>query len=591
MNQYQYPYQYTNYNYANNPNYNPNIYIPRKKVYEPFEKKDNVFMFIFLCLMFIFVDFAICSGFGLGFTISYYLIFAFSTLYLWKKGEKKDLFSLACGALSCVGAVTFTLYCNDFMNAIMFVLIGGLFSLYCLGISASYTESRSNFKLLINLFLSTFIQPFENLGDIVGSIRAGAAKTKKQYGALFGVLLAIPVLTVVVPLLIESDAAFEALVKAIAKNIGKYLLELVGAALITPFVFSFMYGKKGKLNTKEHSALFAHKKIFPISGSVSFLSVISFTYFVYLFSQLAYFFSAFSGILPESYERSASDFARRGFYEMCAVCVINVMIVSIVSMFTKRNEGRVALSVKLLSLFISLFSVLLIVIAMQKMKLNITTYGVTRNRLLVSVFMIMILVIIAFFVLHIFAPKVSYMQPIILICSVMFIALSFADIDSITYKYNLKAYQNETIKTIDMYTISRLCPPEEYYVKIAKLNDAELSHKAVARMISEQFYTEEPYMDIDSDDYYIIKNGKIITPKKDFRYFNIAEWNARKSVVNYYNSLSPKEKAAFDDTYNKIKHGSYSFDEDSVYDNESSKIYSYNAETGKYDKTEENNYD
>ncbi len=144
---------------------------------------------------------------ALGFTVSYFIIFIISTVYLYKKENKVDLFSVICGVISLAGAVTFTLYANYFMNAIMFVLIGGLFTLYCLGISGSYSHSRGNFKMLFDLFFGAFIHPFENFPAVFGGIRAGAKKGKKGYSAAIGALLAVPVLVVIIPLLPISDSA------------------------------------------------------------------------------------------------------------------------------------------------------------------------------------------------------------------------------------------------------------------------------------------------------------------------------------------------------------------------------------------------
>ena len=51
-------------------------------------------------------------------------------------------------------------------------------------------------------------------------------KEKKNLSALFGILLAVPVLLVVVPLLIKSDAAFEGVVRNLTRNIGDFVFEV-----------------------------------------------------------------------------------------------------------------------------------------------------------------------------------------------------------------------------------------------------------------------------------------------------------------------------------------------------------------------------
>ncbi len=560
------------------PPYMPAPVTVKKKEHKPLSKKDNIFVFIFLATAFLFVDFALFHGFALGFTISYFILFGVSTAYLWDREGKPDLFSLCCGAISLAGSVTFSLYSNDFINTIMFILIAGLFTLYCLGISRSYSKSRGNFKMLIDLFYASVIETFENIGDIIGSLKSEADRSKRNMSALIGVLIAVPVLAVIIPLLISSDAAFEKLVGVIAKNIGKYLLELAIAIVLTPFLFSYMFGKKNKLNVQSRKNVGNFKKKVPVSGSVAFLSVISFTYLVYLFSQLAYFFSAFSGLLPEGYTRGASAFARRGFYEMFAICAINVVMISIISMVTKRKQGKVSTGIKVLSLFISLFSVLMIITAIQKMKLNITTYGFTRNRLLIFVFMLMILVVIIFFIIHIFAPKVPYMQPIIIICSAMFVALSFANIDAFTYEHNVKAYENGTLKKLDMYTISTLNNSDMYFAKLAQSEDKDIAHKAQVWLIREYFV-------YDSSNYVIKDNEMKLREPSDFRSYCRDNEKANKTVIDYYNSLDTYDRLSFDLTQHLLEDGYYDYDKDIIEDYNGN--HAYNADTGRYEEVKD----
>ncbi|MBR2100284.1 MAG: DUF4173 domain-containing protein, partial [Eubacterium sp.] len=362
---------------------------PLKKEYTPLSKKENSFIFIVLAGLVLFVDFSLFHGFSLGFTISYAVIFAISTAFLYEKGTKFKAFEIICGILSLALSVGNSLFNNSFIKPVSVLIIGFLFAIYCLGISGGLTKLSGSYKMLIDLFLKTVIAPFDKIGEVFGSIREGAKNNKKGLGALLGILLSIPVLLVVIPLLVSSDAAFEGLVEKVIENIGEYLIEIAIAIIILPFFYSYLFNRKrdsGNEKAKNQST----KKL-SSTACTSFLSVISITYLVYLFSQLAYFFSAFKGILPEGYSNTASAFARRGFYEMFAISVINLAVISLVSVFAGRKNKKLPAVIKVLSTFISLFSVLLLVIAMQKMRLNIETYGLSVNRVLVCAFMLMML--------------------------------------------------------------------------------------------------------------------------------------------------------------------------------------------------------
>ena len=420
-----------------------------KKVYSPLDKKDKRFLPLFVISAFILADFLVGSmlSYSLELTVFCFVQFIFSTFYLYDKSRKPSLFVIACGALSLVGSVTFTLFSDGLINFLMLVLVGGLYGLYCLGLSGKFTADTGSYRILPDLIFDTFVRPFKSFSSLIGAVKAGDKKEKKNLSALFGILLAVPVLLVVVPLLIKSDAAFEGVVRNLTRNMGNFVFEVIITVVILPYFISYAYSKKLKNNCSDSPNKNILRKI-PYSAGVSFLSVISVVYLVYLFSQLAYFFSAFSGVLPEGYTLTASAFARRGFFEMFAICCINIAVVSAVLALCKRNEeGEVPLSIKLLSLFISVFDFVLLISAAAKMVMNVRQYDLSRNRVLVCTFMLMIAVILVFFTVHIFSPKVPYMRSVVIICSVIFIAMSYSDINSRIAEYNVREYKNSGISS------------------------------------------------------------------------------------------------------------------------------------------------
>lgn len=540
--------------------YNPNVLL--KPVYKPVDKKDIAFMVLFFISAFLMVCLGFWGEFHLGFTIAYFVLFGVTTAYLFKKA---NTFAIVCGLLSLAGSVTLTLYNDFFINSIMLLLVGGLYTAYALGISDTFSFKQGSFKMLFDMVKSVSVRPFDAMSHVFGGIKSYANERKKSLSGFFGVLVALPVLAVIIPLLVKSDAAFEGLILSIGKNVGVTLIQLAIAAPIAIYVFSFAFEKRKQLNKKKIGNANKQRGI-PASAGVSFLSVISVTYLVYLFSQLAYFFSAFKGILPEDYQYTASAFARRGFFEMFAICVINVAIVSAVSMLVKKKT----IVIKLLSCFISLFSVLMIAISMQKMRLNISIYGLSKNRVMVSVFMIMLLVIIAFFMLHIFAPKISYMQPIIIICSAIFVALSFSNVDARIAEYNIKAYESGQIQDLDIQSLANLSDSSiPYVVDLMSSDNSEVSKEAT-RIVTELYNNT-----YDEDE------------KNDFRSYNSAHKNAVNSVKNASNPL-------LDNILEITKQGEeYEYDEENdeylVYDEGQNGYgyvtYGFNAKSGLYEVT------
>ena len=109
------PPQQTVYNSPQNlmPTVAPQYVSPKpKKVYSPLDKKDKRFLPLFVISAFILADFLVGSmlSYSLELTVFCFVQFIFSTFYLYDKSRKPSLFVIACGGLSLVGSVTFTLF-------------------------------------------------------------------------------------------------------------------------------------------------------------------------------------------------------------------------------------------------------------------------------------------------------------------------------------------------------------------------------------------------------------------------------------------------------------------------------------------------
>ena len=522
---------------------------------------ESVFRYLILAGLFIFLDFSVFYGFSLGFTIAYAILFIISTLFIYDKRTKQKLFPITCGAMSVTLSVGCMLYTNSILKPLSVFVIFALFAIYCLGISKGFSKHQGSFKMIFDVMSSVIVAPFENFSKVHASSKARKRSSKINHGVLIGILLAVPVLLVVIPLLKKGDAAFEGLISAIGIDIRQYIVEVIFAAILLPFFYSYLFEKRrGRRDRKEARYRNETKKV-PSTIITSFLSVISITYLIYIVSQLAYFFSVFRGILPEGYDNTASAFARRGFYEMFIISVINIALVSAVIMLSERKNKKIPALIKALSSFILMFSILLIIIAMQKMSVNIGIYGLSVNRILVSTFMVMMIVVVAFFILHIFAPKVKYMKPVIIICSAIFIALTFADIDTRVADYNINAYNSGKIEDLDVKAIANLSESAvPYLIDLTKSDDKKIAEEAkveIRKIVvrnNDLMYNDEGTAIVQSEE------------SRNFRAYNLTKQIAFDEIKEYYNSLSDREKEEF----KKVYFGDSNDDSDNDSDSDSS---------------------
>ena len=444
---------------------------------------------------------------------------------------------------------------------------------YCV----SYTDEKQKFgsyKIMTASLKALTCGVFRAMPDVVGSVKAGEKKDKKSLSALVGVLLAIPVLCAVVPLLVKSDAAFEGLVSGVVLKFASYIGELVVTLILIPLCYSYLFSLRHKNSATEKGKLKKCKSL-PYTVCTSFLCVISATYLLYLFSQLAYFFSAFSYILPEGYKNTASEFARRGFYEMCTVCAINLAIIGIIFAFVKGKNGKL---LKALCTFVSVFSALLVIVAMQKMVMNVSVYGLSKNRILVFAFMLMMLVIVMLIV-HIFAPKVPYMQTIIVFCSALLIAISYSNVDARIADYNIKAYNNHTLENLDVGNIADLSDSAvPYLISLAKSGNAD-AQEELYKVVGNNYH-DELVLDLKTME---------IKSSGDIRRFNYSHTLAVNAIYDYYLSLDENGARIFANHSAIADYEKYYYEDEDTYckvsdDSCNETTYKLNKATGLYEK-------
>ncbi len=568
--------------YPNFGQYYPVQSVPEKRKITV-SKHDVVFALLFFGVAIVITDFVFWHGLSLGFSLAFLLLFAVSTAYYADKIKKVPAFAVCCGVLSLASAGSFAVGNDEFLKLFMLIPTAILFAVYVCGISGGLRRRCGSIKILGDVAQSLFKTPLENGGAVVGGYCGFSSKNKTNKNVVIGILLALPVLAAVIPLLASSDAAFENLVKTAFKNIGTGVGKIIVAAVIA-FLLT-VYAVSNKYSAQAAKAPSVSRRLSP-TVSVSFLSVISCVYLVFLFSQLAYFFSAFSGVLPQGYTYSASEFARRGFYEMAVVCIINTALISVVAVLTKKSPQKPWRAVKALSFFITVFSALLLATAAAKMGLNINIFGLTKNRLFVCLLMAAFGVALSFFAIHIFAPKMPYMQPVIVICSAVFIAFAYFNSDNAIVKYNVARCENGKISSVDCDYISTLKGAyASDFAEIEKSGDNSAANVARSAVIGRIC---EGYPEFFGGGF--ATENDIEYKKSDFREFNIIGNKVKRDAAGYYNSLSEKERRTLYSQYLLEERGGVYTPNSNSYtvceDDGAEAVYSYNSATGEYAKSQ-----
>lgn len=261
--------------------------------------------------------------------------------------------------------------------------------------------------------------------------------------AVAGLMLSLPITVIVCVLLMNADDGFENMLGQIFDSISLTELWLFLIGLPVSFLlFGVIFGavsSKGKLRTDE--ALYEAKnekmRIAPPALVCAFTAPLLIVYVLFFFSQFSYFISAFGGVLPEKF--SASEYARRGFFELCAVAVINLAVIAAVNAFCRRDGKDTAL--KTVTVILSLFTLILIATAESKMFLYIDRFGLTSKRVYTSWLMAILAAVFVLIIISRFKKfrAASVGAAVITIASLL---LCFCNADGLIARYDAKLIES-----------------------------------------------------------------------------------------------------------------------------------------------------
>lgn len=364
------------------------------------EAIDRVFAAVYLLVGYGFVY--VFTGATDTWTLSVFTVFyaAVVLMYLWGKEirpSKESWFWLA--VLLAIG-IPFAFWSVLYLLQILALMAVAAY--WTLAASGRLLESkRTSQWVFFDVWNALSVVPFSNftcqirvlLGD-AGADREDGGREKRCKAVLLGILLAIPVLVLILPLLARADAGFERLAGNLVQYIQKHLLAvLLRMAFAVPVSF-YLYGlafggisgrNTGKIQVVKLQETGKKMRRVPDMTVCVVLTAVCLVYVLFIGIQGNYLFAAFLGELPEDF--TYAEYARRGFFELCQISVWNLVILGCGGMFS-RSRSLNHRGLGFFTVLLSFLNLLLIATAVSKMGMYISVYGLTVMRILPLVFMI-----------------------------------------------------------------------------------------------------------------------------------------------------------------------------------------------------------
>ena len=322
------------------------------------------------------------------------------------------------------------------------------YAYFALALFENHNRDLKNGVLFLDLLKATFVYPFLSFTALFSSLFQRSKDDRKLgRGVLFvflGVVLAL-VLGIIAVALLSYDPKFKALFTFDWDwdNVPEILLRLLFTVPLGALLFgAFTSSQKKKLpnmSTPENAAkIFTRLQKLPAVVLLLPIDVLIVIYGLFFFTQWETYMSAFSGVLPASF--TAAEYARSGFFELCAVAAINSILGVVLSVFL-RQTARVTIVLKqIANTLLALSTLILIATALSKMFLYIRRFDLTVFRLIASTILVLIAIGFAASLLAQWIQRVKVL-PVLTVCvAVLLLVVPFLNVRGRISKYNVDQY-------------------------------------------------------------------------------------------------------------------------------------------------------
>ncbi len=288
-------------------------------------------------------------------------------------------------------------------------------------------------------------KPFSHLKDAQKRRQEQArAEGKKRGGGipvLIGILIALAILVVVLPLLISSDPIMLRFVKRIWEAFDFAEVMLVVLMVVLGFFASYTFYCSVISGNLPKASPGARKNYNPVVA-ITFTSVLTAVYVLYSLIQIIYLFGQ-KNIRGMSY----AQYARTGFFELLVVSVINVVLVLLVGYLFRDN--------KVLKIMLGVFCACTFVIigsAAFRMMKYVDAYQLSFLRVLVLWFLLMLALCMIGITVYVFRRRFPVFKYCLAVVTVMYLCLSFARPDYVVARYNV-----DHTKIMSAHNVKYLC--------------------------------------------------------------------------------------------------------------------------------------
>lgn len=245
-------------------------------------------------------------------------------------------------------------------------------------------------------------------------------RNAKVRNVFIGILISIPFLWIITVLLINADLMFGRLTRDVVDAIFKGDIYAILFMILFGFLacYCIICAAVGRTGLPEKAGF----KKADASIAATVLLILTLVYLIFCTIQVVYLFAGGLFVLPDGY--TFAEYARRGFFELLAVAVINVALMVLSrSLFEESKLLRIVITCMTVCTYI------MIVSATYRMLLYIGAYHLTFLRVFVLLSLLIIALVLVGIIIAAYRPKFPLFRYCVAVVSICYIAFSFSKPD------------------------------------------------------------------------------------------------------------------------------------------------------------------
>lgn len=458
------------------------------------------------------------------------LLYAVTFIVLALKGIKFSIIPVLTAISAVLAASSLFIGSNEFLGFFTYTYSLAAYTYFVYTATGNSVDKIFSNFMPIDFIKALFVLPFLSIGKLFKALFLGKKSGKTVLKVIAGFVVAI-IPTIIVFSLLSYDSSFMKLWRTLflfnTSLIFSYVTSIIFSIPIGMYLFGLFISsgdKKGEeiLNVARCSEASRNLKKVPVITAVSATVPILLIYLLFFISQIEYYIAGFIGTLPNKF--SYAEYAREGFFQLCAVAVINLLIIITVSLTMRRTGSAHPTALKIITVIYSVCTLFLISTAVAKMIMYIDIYGLTQKRIYAFWFMIVLTIVFILISINQFIPKIKTVALSLAVAAALFTVLSVANVDSVIAKSNVDRYINGDLAKIDTKALLDL--GDNAVPELVRLYDHVKEKSKTEKINSEDF-------SVLSSLKYELQYLKSQTVNDDLLSFTISHYRAKKAIENW----------------------------------------------------------